>query len=118
LSDYGAGLASEPKIKPPQSSKPESSANDSVPLKSAAPQKNHKRNRQIATRIRTIDSRLTRLNEKRKAVEEALSDPKHYSDSSSPTLQPLLRDQQALIEQIEALEEEWLNLEDELETSV
>ena len=118
LSDYGAGLASEPKIKPTQSSKPESSANDSVPLKSAAPQKNHKRNRQIATRIRTIDSRLTRLNEKRKAVEEALSDPEHYSDSSSPTLQPLLRDQQALIEQIEALEEEWLNLEDELETSV
>ena len=117
LSDYGSGLSNAPEINPAHFSKPEPTGlSDSETMTSTSPHKNHKRSRQIATRIKTIDSRLTRLNEKRKAVEEALSDPKHYSDPGSPTLQPLLRDQQTLIAQIEALEEEWLNLEDELET--
>ncbi|MGB2329675.1 MAG: ABC-F family ATP-binding cassette domain-containing protein [Pseudomonadales bacterium] len=117
LSDYGSGLSNAPEVNPAHFSKPEPTGlSDSETMASTSPHKNHKRSRQIATRIKTIDSRLTRLNEKRKAVEEALSDPKHYSDPGSPTLQPLLRDQQTLIAQIEALEEEWLNLEDELET--
>jgi ATP-binding cassette subfamily F protein 3 len=115
LSDYGSGLSNAPEVNPAHFSKPEPTGlSDSETMASTSPHKNHKRSRQIATRIKTIDSRLTRLNEKRKAVEEALSDPKHYSDPGSPTLQPLLRDQQTLIAQIEALEEEWLNLEDEL----
>ena len=80
-----------------------------------APKADHKRQRQIATRIKTIETRLARLSEKMTEAEQALSDPKHYSDPDSPTLQGLLRERVSLQSQIDDFEEEWLRLESERE---
>jgi hypothetical protein len=56
------------------------------------------------------------LSEKVSLVEQALSDPQHYSDPDSPTLQGLLRDRESLQSQTGDLEEEWLGLESERES--
>ena len=55
------------------------------------------------------------LSEKMAETEQALSDPKHYSDPDSPTLQGLLRERVSLQGQIDDFEEEWLRLELERE---
>jgi len=74
---------------------------------------NYKRQRQITTRVATIENRITRLNEKLSDIEANLAQPIHYEDPRSESLQSLLRDQASLRDQITALEEEWLELETE-----
>lgn len=72
--------------------------------------------RQIRTRLRTLESTLERLQRKLAEVERALSDPDLYANRDHPDLQRLLRDQLALRTQLDAAEEDWLALSDELET--
>jgi ATP-binding cassette subfamily F protein 3 len=90
-------------------------ATQSVPVVQA-PKADHKRQRQIVTRIKTIETRLARLSEKMTEAEQALSDPKHYSDPDSLSLQGLLRERESLQSQIDDFEEEWLRLESERES--
>ena len=120
LSDYRLGLEAKPVVTDhPIGAGAEAGlgpavADHNTPVVQA-PKADHKRQRQIATRIKTIETRLARLSEKMAETEQALSDPKHYSDPDSPTLQGLLRERVSLQGQIDDFEEEWLRLESERE---
>ena len=50
-----------------------------------------KQARQIRTRLKTLDDRITRLQRKLSETEEQLGDPKIYEDRDNPDLQRLLR---------------------------
>jgi ATP-binding cassette subfamily F protein 3 len=120
LSDYRLGLEAKPVVTDHATETvTEAGLGPAVATRSApvvpAPKADHKRQRQIATRIKTIETRLARLSEKMTEAEQALSDPKHYSDPDSPTLQGLLRERVSLQSQIDDFEEEWLRLESERE---
>lgn len=80
-----------------------------------APVKPGKQARQIRTRLKTLDDRISRLQRKLKEVDDRLSDPAVYEDRDNPELQPLLRDQTELKDQLEVLEDEWLQLSESLE---
>jgi hypothetical protein len=66
--------------------------------------------------MNTLMSRIDRLSAKLKDVEAALADPDLYACADHPDLQQLLRNQLGLIEDIEAKEQEWLGLSQQLET--
>lgn len=72
--------------------------------------------RQLKTRIKTLESQLERLQNKLGEVETSLNDPGMFQDHENPKLQVLLTDQLALTEQIDALENEWLELQQEAES--
>ena len=124
LSDYRSGLEAKPGIPDDATSRAmtttsqgeAAAASSSSTMVGQAPKSDHKRQRQITTRLKTIETRLARLSEKVSLVEQALSDPQHYSDPDSPTLQGLLRDRESLQSQTGDLEEEWLGLESERES--
>jgi ATP-binding cassette subfamily F protein 3 len=120
LSDYRLGLETKPMTTThPTAMTAKASLGSTVADRGSrvtdTPKVDHKRHRQIATRIKTIETRLARLTEKMTETEQALSDPQHYSDPDSPTLQGLLRDRASLQSQIDDFEEEWLRLESERE---
>jgi len=108
LDDYRNLLSKppSPKVDPPTDaipSQPESKAD-------------HRQARQLQTRMNTLMSRIDRLSAKLKDVEAALADPDLYACADHPDLQQLLRNQLGLIEDIEAKEQEWLGLSQQLET--
>lgn len=85
---------------------------------SAKPESIHrpgKQTRQLRTKLKTANTRMERLQRKIAEVEEQLADPAIYEDRDNPKLQSLLRDQHALNEEIESVENEWLELTEELE---
>ena len=83
----------------------------------AKQQRPGKETRQLKTRLNTVDQRLERLQRKLSEVETRLADPSIYEDRDNPELQSLIRDQLSLKEEIEPLEEEWLELSEQLEAS-
>jgi len=74
-----------------------------------------KQARQLKTKLRTLETRLERLNRKLGEVEEALTDTSLYENGGGDDLQSLLRDQLSLKEQIGDLEESWLEMTTMLE---
>ncbi len=115
LDDYRAYANGAPAA--PAASEGSQQPVEAVSNSSAAPKapRNHKAARQLRTRLRTNEGRLERLQRKLVEVETELAAPDLYERDSGPSLQQLLRDQLELKEQIEALEEEWLELSTELE---
>ncbi len=86
-----------------------------VPVKKS--REDHKRAKQLKTRIRTLDERLTRLQRKLQEVEEKLGDSSLYAEGGqSPDLQRLLREQLGLKDEIDELEAEWLENSEALES--
>ena len=71
--------------------------------------------RQLRTRINTVTTRMERLQRKLAEVESRLTDPALYEDHDNADLHGLLRDQLSLKEELEPLEEEWLDLSGQLE---
>ena len=74
-----------------------------------------KQARQIRAQISTNEKTLKRLQRKLSETEAFLNSPESYTDESGPDLQSLLRNQADLTSQIELTEEEWLQLNTQLE---
>ncbi len=77
--------------------------------------------RQLKTRLNTLDGRMDGLQRKLAEVEQRLSDPAIYQngdghEKQQVDLQSMLKDQEELKEQLEAIESEWLNVSTELES--
>ena len=79
--------------------------------------KNRKDLKKIKTQILAIEKTLKRLNRKLAETQEFLNSPELYNDSSKMNLHDLLRDQVNLDAEIKSTEEEWLELNEELENS-
>jgi len=75
-------------------------------------------NRQLQSRLKTLESRLERLQRKRREVDEQLADAALYQNNRDADLQGLLREQLSLKEQIEEVEETWLATSEALEAQV
>ena len=74
-----------------------------------------KQARQIRAQISANEKTLKRLQRKLSETEGFLNSPESYTDESGPDLQSLLRNQAELTSQIELTEEEWLQLNTQLE---
>ncbi len=87
------------------------------PTKGKTQQKNqdHKKTRQLQTRINTVEKQLERLHRKLDAVEMQLSSPESYNADNGSDLQNLIRDQLELKTQIGEVENQWLEMNSELE---
>ena len=83
--------------------------------RSQEPTQNHKKARQLRTRINTLEKRLERLHRKLSEVDTRLASPNIYNDSENTDLQNLIRDQVSLREQIDDIESQWLGLHTALE---
>ena len=79
--------------------------------------KNRKDLKKIKTQILAIEKTLKRLNRKLAETQGFLNSPELYNDSSKMNLHDLLRDQVNLDAEIKSTEEEWLELNEELENS-
>jgi len=77
--------------------------------------KNRKDLKKIKTQILAIEKTLKRLNRKLAETQEFLNSPELYNDSSKMNLHDLLRDQVNLDTEIKSTEQEWLELNEELE---
>ena len=74
-----------------------------------------KQARQIRAQISANEKTLKRLQRKLSETEGFLNSPESYTDESGPDLQSLLRNQADLTSQIALTEEEWLQLNTQLE---
>lgn len=83
--------------------------------KSPKPKVDQKAQRQLKTQIRTLEGRLTRLTGKLEEVEASLTDVTIYESEQADNLQDLIRTQHSLKQEIEAAEEEWLALSEQIE---
>ncbi|MBT3425491.1 MAG: ATP-binding cassette domain-containing protein, partial [Gammaproteobacteria bacterium] len=93
-------------------------AKDQIPNPhQSKPVSNHKTQKRLQGRIKSIEKSLDRFTGKLAEVDQALSSPEIYNHPENADLQNLLRDQLSLKEQIQSLEEEWLTLETELDAS-
>ena len=79
--------------------------------------KDRKDLKKIKTQILAIEKTLKRLNRKLAETQGFLNSPELYNDSSKMNLHDLLRDQVNLDAEIKSTEEEWLELNEELENS-
>ena len=79
--------------------------------------KDRKDLKKIKTQILAIEKTLKRLNRKLAETQEFLNSPELYNESSKMNLHDLLRDQVNLDAEIKSTEEEWLELNEELENS-
>ena len=73
--------------------------------------------KKIKTKILSIEKTLKRLNRKLSETQELLNSPDLYNDSTKTNLHDLLRDQVSLDNEIKSTEQEWLELNEELENS-
>jgi ATP-binding cassette subfamily F protein 3 len=71
--------------------------------------------KKIKTQILTTEKTLKRLNRKLAETLELLNSPELYNDSTKMNLHDLLRDQVNLDTEIKSTEQEWLELNEELE---
>ncbi len=79
------------------------------------PKIDKKQAKQIKTEILSLEKTLKRLNRKLSETQSFLNSPESYADSPELDLHSLLRDQVNLSSQIELNEQEWLELNEELE---
>ena len=77
--------------------------------------KDKKDQKKIKNQILAIEKTLKRLNRKLAETQEFLNSPELYNDSSNMNLHDLLRDQVNLDTEIKSTEQEWLELNEELE---
>lgn len=90
-------------------------AKDQIPNPhQSKPVSNHKTQKRLQGRIKSIEKSLDRFTGKLAEIDQALSSPEIYNHPENSDLQNLLRDQLSLKEQIQSLEEEWFTLETEL----
>lgn len=83
--------------------------------KGAQLKKDQKAQRQLKTQVRSVESRLERLNEKLKTVETELADSQLYEGDHADKLHDLVRNRQNLQDEIELAEEDWLKLSEQLD---
>lgn len=76
----------------------------------------HKKSKQLRTRIGTVEKRLERLQRKLAEVETHLAAPDNYDNDGGGALQNLVRDQVGLKDQIDEIENQWLELHADLES--
>ena len=79
--------------------------------------KDKKDHKKIKTQILSIEKTLKRLNRKLTETQEMLNSPELYNDSEKINLHDLLRDQVNLEAEIQTTEQEWFDLNEELEIS-
>ncbi len=78
-------------------------------------QNNFREAQQLKTRLKTLDTRLERLQRKLSEVDGGLSDVTLYQEAKAAELQGLLREQMNLKEQIDLIEEDWLEISERLD---
>ena len=88
---------------------------DNAPTASNSINRSNKQTRQLKTKLRTLETRLERLNRKLGEVDEALTKTSLYEKGGGDELQSLLREQLSLKDQISELEESWLDMTTTLE---
>ena len=88
---------------------------DNAPTASNSINRSNKQTRQLKTKLRTLETRLERLNRKLGEVDEALTKTSLYEKGGGDDLQSLLREQLSLKDQISELEESWLDMTTTLE---
>lgn len=69
----------------------------------------------LEKRIAWLESEIAKLNEQKTAIDNRLADTGLYEPAQRDTLKKTLADQAACTRQLSALEEEWLEKQDELE---
>ncbi len=69
----------------------------------------------LEKRIAWLEGEIARLNEQKTAIDNRLADTGIYEPAQRDTLKKTLADQAACTRQLAALEEEWLEKQDELE---
>ena len=79
--------------------------------------KDKKDHKKIKTQILSIEKTLKRLNRKLTETQEMLNSPELYNDSEKINLHDLLRDQVNLEVEIQSTEQEWFDLNEELENN-
>ncbi len=72
--------------------------------------------RELKIRLNTLDKQIDHLQRKLSEVETTLSDPEIYQDYKNTDLQRMLRNQLSLKTEIAPLEDEWLNLQMQLDS--
>jgi ATP-binding cassette subfamily F protein 3 len=75
-----------------------------------------RQSRQLKSRLNTLNSRMELLQRKLLEVENKLADPAIYEDYDSTDFQHLLKDQLSIKEELNELEETWLERQLELES--
>jgi ATP-binding cassette subfamily F protein 3 len=88
-----------------------------ITKKPAVRKQDHKKSKQLRTRIGTIEKRLERLQRKLTEVETQLAAPDSYKEKEDEgaALHALIRDQVELKDQINEIENQWLELNADLE---
>jgi ATP-binding cassette, subfamily F, member 3 len=82
-------------------------SNNEAPAKLSQP----KRCKKTLNRIKKIENTLTALSQKRNAIEQTLADDKTYEDQNK--MNQCLQEQQSIQTEINALEEEWILLQED-----
>lgn len=112
LEDYRKRLFDEPAG---ESAEPAVTNTAKAPA-GAKRRESQKEQKQLRTKLNTIEQRLTRLHRKLSEVEEHLADSSLYTEGGqSPDMQRLLREQMGLKEEIDDLEADWLEKSEALE---
>ncbi len=86
-----------------------------ITTKPAVRKQDHKKSKQLRTRIGTMEKRLERLQRKLSEVETHLAAPDSYKEDEGSALHALIRDQVELKDQINEIENQWLDLNADLE---
>lgn len=108
LADYRARLLSE-------TSRDRTKISPDVKASTLPAQNRFREAKQLKMQVKTLDTRLERLQRKLSEVDGELSDVNLYQGSKAAELQGLLREQLNLKEQIELIEENWLELSERLD---
>jgi ATP-binding cassette subfamily F protein 3 len=102
-----------------KSASEKSASEKSVSKKSVSRKQDHKKSKQLRTRIGTMEKKLERLQRKLTEVETHLSAPDSYEEGygkdEGAGLHALIRDQVELKDQIHEIENKWLELHSDLE---
>jgi len=69
----------------------------------------------LENRIKRLDEQMTKLNAKKAGIDAALLDPEIYEAGNKDRLKTLVADQAFAVRDLEALEMEWLELQEQLE---
>ena len=71
----------------------------------------------LEARLKRLDEKMAKLNEKKAAIETQLAEPAIYGEAQKDALKALILDQAYVARELAELEVEWLALQEQLETS-
>jgi ATP-binding cassette subfamily F protein 3 len=74
--------------------------------------------RPLEKELKTVETRLERLHTEKSEIETALADPNLYDTANKSRLTGLLQRQGVAVKQLEALEAQWLTLQESLEALI